>query len=69
MALSEILTALSLLAVSATLWLFCGHGRKWAGPPRKTAISVNRPLQPALVPQRDRTHRGRVPRRQRVCSR
>ena len=40
MALSEILTALSLSAIGATLWLLSWNTRKWAGPSSKTAISL-----------------------------
>jgi hypothetical protein len=69
MALSEILTALSLSALGASLWLLLRHSRNWAGPSSKTAISMKLPLQPALVPQCDKRLHGRTTRHQRVCSR
>jgi hypothetical protein len=69
MALSEILTALSLSAIGATLWLLSWNSPKGAGPSGKKTISPKPLLQPALVPQCDNRPHSQVPRHQRTCSR
>ncbi len=50
MALSEFLTALSLSAIGATLWLLSWNTRKWAGRRAKRQFRPKPLLQPALRP-------------------